>query len=99
MRHMVDLEALYDRLSQIKGRRGISRVKIVQLVNLLQAKVEECDVVYIRAKDIAKDSVHFSDPRYVGVCMSTLKEITPVKGIPFDVDKYSKSWRITRAPV
>lgn len=96
---MVDLDALYEKLGEIKGRRGISRVKIKQLVSLLQSKVEECDVVYIRAKDIATDSSHFSDPRYVGVCLSTLKDITPARGVPFNVDKYSKSWRISRAQV
>jgi len=94
---MTDLDGLYEKLEGLKGRRGISRVKIQQLVELLQTKLDEGDVAYVRAKDLVKDSGHFNDPRYVGVCLSTLKDVTPDSTLSFDVEKYSKSWRITRA--
>lgn len=94
---MENFDGLYEKLEGLKGRRGVSRVKIKQLVDLLQSKVEESDVAYVRAKDLVNDSVHFNDPRYVGVCLSTLKDVTPDNTLSFDVEKYSKSWRITRA--
>lgn len=94
---MDNLDYLYEKLEGLRGRRGISPVKIGQLIELIQTKLGSGDVVYVRAKDLAKDSIHFNDPRYVGVCLSMLKDVTPDKRLPFDVEKYSKSWRIARA--
>lgn len=97
MREIGDLDGLFEGLEELKGRRGISRVKITQLVEALQAQLEDADVVYVRAKELVKESVHFNDPRYVGVCLSMLRDVTPDSGVGFDVEKYSKSWRVTRA--
>ncbi|NIQ05075.1 MAG: hypothetical protein GWO20_04900 [Candidatus Korarchaeota archaeon] len=98
---MADIELLHEKLNKLKNRnrRGVSPVKVGQLVDFLQSQIKGYDTIYIKAKDISKESIYFNDPRYVGVCLSILKDITPAKGVPVNVNKYSRSWRITSIPL